>query len=72
MMNAPFMQTVINLFFWGDYYTNILHQKFLGASIIVSDFIDEVSGFDCDDEGEARLLLEIDREGYFTNDHLIQ
>ena len=40
-------------FFWGDDYTNVLRQKSLGASIIVSDFIDKVSGFVHDDEGEA-------------------
>ena len=59
-------------FFWGDDYTNVLRQKSLGASIMMSDFIDEVSGFVRDEEGEARLLLETHQEGYFTNDLLIQ
>ena len=66
------MVIVINLFFWGDDYTNVLCQKSLGTSIMVSDFIDEVSRFVCNEEGKARLLLETHREGYFTNDLLIQ
>ena len=32
-------------YFWGDKETNVLHQKSLGASIMVSDFIEEVNGF---------------------------
>ena len=59
-------------FFWGDGHTNVLRQKSLGASIIVSDFTAEVSGFVRDDEGEDRLLLETQRESYFTNEHLLQ
>ena len=59
-------------YFWGDEQTNVLRQKSLGASIMVSDFIDEVSGFIRDDQGEARLLLETHREGYFTNNLLLQ
>ena len=58
--------------FWGDDYTNVFHQQSLDTSIMVSDFIDEVSGFVCDEEGEAQLLLETHREGYFTNNLLIQ
>ena len=38
---------------------------------MVSDFIDEVSGYVRDGEDQARLLLETHREGYFTNYHLI-
>ena len=34
--------------------------------------MDEVSGYLHDDDEEARLLLETNREGYFTNDHLLQ
>ena len=58
-------------FFWGDNETNVLRQKSLGASIMVSDFIDEVSGYVKDSQDQARLLLEVHREGYFTNDHLL-
>ena len=39
---------------------------------MVSDFIDEVGGYVRDSEDQARLLLETHREGYFTNDHLLQ
>ena len=59
-------------FFWGDEQTNVLRQKSLGSSIMVSDFIDELSGFIRDDQGEARFLLETHQEGYFTNDLLLQ
>ena len=30
-------------FFWGNESTNVLHQKSLGAAIMVSDFVDKVS-----------------------------
>ena len=39
---------------------------------ILSDFIDEVAGYVKDDQDQARLLLETHREGYFTNDHLLE
>ena len=58
-------------FFWGDGLTNVLMSKSLGASIMVSDFVDEVSGYVQDEQGQARLLLETNRDGYFTNDHLM-
>ena len=44
--------------FWGDNETNVLLQKSLGASIMVSDFIDEVSGYIRDDQDQARIRLE--------------
>ena len=56
-------------FFWGDDQTNVLRQKSLGASIMVSDFIDEIAGYVRDNQEQARLLMETSREGYFTNDH---
>ena len=59
-------------YFWGDEGTNVLKQKSLGASIMVSDFVDEVSGFVRDGEEMARVQLEPQREGYFTNDHLMR
>ena len=58
-------------YFWGNDHTNVLQQKSLGASIMVSDFIDEVRGYIRDDQDQAHLLLETHREGYFTNDHLL-
>ena len=48
-------------YFWGDDHTNVLRQKSLGASIMVSDFIDEVRGYIRDDQDQARLLLETSR-----------
>ena len=39
---------------------------------MVSDFIDEMTGYVRDNQGQARLLLETHREGYFTNHHLEQ
>ena len=32
-------------YFWGDANTNVIQQKSLGAGIIVTDFVDELSGF---------------------------
>ena len=48
-------------YFWGDNDTNVLRQKSLGASIMVSDFIDEVSGYVRDAYDQARLFLETQR-----------
>ena len=56
--------------FWGDNETSVLRSKSLGASIMVSDFIDEVAGYVRDGDEQARLLIEPHRDGYFTNDHL--
>ena len=44
-MNVHIMPTVTSPSFWGDNDINVLRQKSLGASIMVSDFIDEVSGY---------------------------
>ena len=38
---------------------------------MVSDFIDEVSGFVRSDSREARVQLELSKDGYFNNDHLL-
>ena len=46
--------------FWGgDDKTSVLRQKSLGASIMVSDFIDKVGNFLRDNEEMARVSLEI-------------
>ena len=58
-------------YFWGDENTNVLRQKSLGAGIMVSDFVDEVSGFVRTETEEARFLLETSKDGYFNNDHLL-
>ena len=39
---------------------------------MVSDFIDEVSGYIRDDQDQARIRLETHREGYFTNELLLK
>ena len=46
-------------FFWADSHTNVLRQKSLGSFIMVSDFVDEVSGFLRDEADQARLLIEM-------------
>ena len=58
-------------FYWSDGSTQVLKQKSLGQAIMVSDFLEEVNGF-LDFDGErARLMLETQTEGYFTNEMLI-
>jgi len=57
--------------FWGDDETNVLKQKSLGQSIMVSDIVDEVSGFLRDGDEMAPVMLEIQRDGYFNNNHLM-
>ena len=49
----------------------MLRQKSLGSAIMVSDFVNEVSGFVWDGSNMACLLLETNKDGYFTNDHLL-
>ena len=49
-------------FFWGDDLTNVLRSKSLGASIMVSDFVYEVSGYVGDEQHQAQLLLEKQNE----------
>ena len=58
-------------FHWTDGSKQALKQKSLGQAIMVSDFLDEVSGL-LEFEGEkARLLLEHQTDGYFNNDMLL-
>ena len=49
-----------------------LKQKSLGQAIMVSDFIDEVSGYLRFRGEEARLYLEHQTDGYFTNQLFLQ
>ena len=49
----------------------MLRQKSLGSSIMVSDFVDEVSRFVRDGSNLVCLLLETNKDGYFTNNHLL-
>ena len=53
--------------YWSDSESQILRQKSLGSSIMVSDFVDEVSGYLCCGEDKARLQLEPQKDGYFNN-----
>ena len=59
-------------YFWADEKTNVLRQKSLGASIMLSDFIDEEIGFHRDSTSEAHVLLETSKDGYFTKDNLME
>ena len=54
--------------FWSDGYVPALHQKSLGSSIMVLDFIVEGYGYLKDDKSEARLLLETQKDGYFNSE----
>lgn len=51
-----------------DGSNDALKQKSLGQAVMVSDFIDEVNGYLEFGDQEARLYLEHQSEGYFTND----
>lgn len=57
--------------FWSDGTVPALRQKSLGSSIMVSDFIVEGYGYLRNDQGEARLLLETQRDGNFNSDMLL-
>lgn len=59
-------------FHWSDGTSQVLKQKSLGQSIMVSDFIEEVDGFLKHDGVEARLYLEHQKDGYFNNEMLIE
>ena len=59
-------------YFWGDDETNVIKQKSLGSSLMVSDFVDETIGFLRDDSSEARVILETSKDGYFNNDMLLK
>ena len=52
---------------WSDGQFQVLKQKSLGQAVMISDFIDEVSGFLREGKDMARVALEHQTEGYFTN-----
>ena len=58
-------------FHWTDRSKQTLKQKSLRQAIMVSDFVEEVGGFLQYREEKARLLLEHQTDGYFTNNMLI-
>ena len=59
------------MYFWGDDESNVLRQKSLGQSIMVSDFVNEVNRYVRDGNNMACLALEISKDDYFTNEHLL-
>ena len=59
-------------YFWGDDETNVIKQKSLSSSLMVSDFVDETTGILRDDSSEARVFLETSKDGYFNNDMLLK
>ena len=70
---SKFYSNADQAFHWRDgSCRQALKQKSLGQAIMVSDFVEEVGGFlECDGE-KARLLLEHQTDGYFTNDMLLK
>ena len=54
--------------YWCDGHNQVLKQKSLGASIMVSDFVDELNGYLQHEGEEARLLLETQKDVYFNSD----
>ena len=58
--------------FWNDRQSQVLRQKSLGSSIMVSDFIVEGHGYLKDDEEAACLYLETQKEGYFNDMFIAQ
>ena len=53
-----------------DGQAQVIRQKSLGSSIMVSDFLVEGNGYLEDENGSARLFLETNK-GYFNNDMFI-
>ena len=58
--------------FWNDGEAQVLRQKSLGSSIMVSDFLVEGNGYLEDENDSARLYLENNKDGYFNNDKFIK
>ena len=59
-------------YFWGDEHTNVLKQKSLGQSIMVSDFVDNVNGFLQFNDSKASVMIEVHKDGYFNNEGLMK
>ena len=58
--------------FWNDGEAQVLRQKSLGSSIMLSDFLVEGNGYLEDENDSARLYLETNKDGYFNNDMFIK
>ena len=69
---STFYSNADQSFHWSDGTNQALKQKSLGQAIMVSDFIDEVSGYLRFRGEEARLYLEHQTDGYFTNQLFLQ
>ena len=57
--------------FWNDGEAQVIRQKSLGSSIMVSDFLVEGNEYLKDDKEAARLYLETHKERYFNNDMFV-
>ena len=57
--------------YWNDGTNTVPRQKSMGSAIMVSDFIDEVGGFLEIGDMKARTTLEHQKDGYFTNDQIV-
>lgn len=68
---STFYSNADQIFHWTDGSKQVLKQKSLGQAIMVSDFVDEVSGLLEYDGEKACLLLEHQTDGYFNNDMLL-
>ena len=64
---STFYANADQAFHWTDDTKQALKQKSLGQAVMVSDFVDEVSGFLEHGNEKARLLQEHQSDGYFTN-----
>ena len=69
---STFYANASQTFSWCDGETQVLRQKSLGAAIMVSDHVDEVGGYLCHNQKEARLLLETQKDGYFNNEMFLE
>ena len=70
-MKVRTMQTVTSRTFGVMNKQMCCDKSHLVHRSMVSDFVDEVSSFVRDGSNMARLLLETNKDGYFTNDHLL-
>ena len=68
---STFYANADQTFHWTDGSKQVLKQKSLGQAIMVSDFLDEVSGLLEYGGEKARLLLEHQTDEYFNNDMLL-
>lgn len=68
---STFHSNADQTFHWSDGTAQALKQKSLGQAVMVSDFVEEVDGFLEYGGDKARLYLEHQSEGYFTNSMLI-